>query len=260
MTKQAECVAVIRSLAGALDTLVFPRYCILCDAGCTRVGLCDACRDPMMDTTQQVCPTCATPLRAIGGNAAHPRCAACRQLNLGYDATLALGPYEGGLRSLCLRLKKRRFAWLAQPLVEMLLEARSRQLRSWLDAGDGREAVLVAVPLHWRRHWSRGYNQADALGRAFQRPLRLRRIEPVRRVRSTQKLATLSRAARVVALRGAFQAKPDAASAVKDRDVVLVDDILTTGATCSAVARILKSSGARRVLSLVIARAAGPGT
>jgi ComF family protein len=174
-------------------------------------------------------------------------CSACRNRTLGFDAVIALGPYEGALRELCLRLKHERYAWLAPWLSELLIEARREALAS-LPA----DAWVVPVPLHWWRHWRRGYNQAEALARGLAGRIGLPLRRGLRRLRATMKLAELSPTERARALHGAFRARRSPGLARST--VVLVDDVLTTGATCGAAARALKHAGASQVVVIVLAR------
>jgi ComF family protein len=113
-------------------------------------------------------------------------------------------------------------------------------------------AWIVPVPLHWWRHWRRGFNQAEALARALARRLDLPVRRPLRRIKATEKLAELSPTERARALRGTFRARKGPGLA--GRTVLLVDDVLTTGANCGAAARALKQAGAARVVVAVIAR------
>jgi ComF family protein len=119
-------------------------------------------------------------------------------------------------------------------------------------AGLPADAWVVPVPLHWWRHWRRGFNQAEALARALARRLDLPIRRPLRRIKPTEKLAELSPTERARALRGAFRARKS--PGLVGRTVLLVDDVLTTGATCGAAARALKQAGAARVVVAVIAR------
>ena len=113
----------------------------------------------------------------------------------------------------------------------------------------------MPVPLHWRRRLERGYNQAEALADALARRLGLRSARPLRRVKATAILAGAGRTERLERLRGAFRARR--ARPLDGRTVLLVDDILTTGATCGSAARALKKAGAARVVAVVVARAEG---
>jgi ComF family protein len=179
-------------------------------------------------------------------------CSECRGRSLGFESAIALGPYKGALRDLCLSLKQERNAWLAPWLADVLVEARAEAFGS-LPA----DAWVVPIPLHWRRRWQRGYNQADALARGLARRLSLRTLPALRRVRATPPLARAGRSERASLMRDAFQTRHRASAALEGRTVLLVDDILTTGATCGAAARALKRAGARRVIAVVVGRAEG---
>ncbi len=180
-------------------------------------------------------------------------CSECRGKPLGFDAALALAPYQGPLRDLCLRLKHAQDAWLARWLAELVAEARRESLSAELSRDP--TALVVPVPLHWRRRFERGYNQAEALADALSRVLGLRSSRVLRRVKPTAKLAGIGRTERAARLRGAFRARRG--RSLDGRTVLLVDDILTTGATCGGAARALKAAGASRVVAVVVARAEG---
>jgi ComF family protein len=158
-----------------------------------------------------------------------------------------MGSYSGELRELCLRLKHERNAWLASWLSGLFVDAR-RDVFSSLPP----ETLVVPVPLHWWRQWERGYNQSEALAEGVAKQLKLPVRRLLKRVVGTRKLAELGPTARNTVMRGAFRAR--ARSKITGRTVLLVDDVLTTGATCSAAARSLKQAGAVRVVVCVIAR------
>jgi ComF family protein len=160
---------------------------------------------------------------------------------------MALGAYEGTTRDLCLRLKHERNAWLAAWMTELLVEARRADLDQL-----PHDTWVVPVPLHWWRRLRRGYNQAEALAHGLARRLDLRVRKPLRRIKPTDRLARKGVTERIEALRGAFHARPD--SRMKGKTILLVDDVLTTGATSGAAARVLKQAGAKRVVVAVLAR------
>ncbi len=115
---------------------------------------------------------------------------------------------------------------------------------------------VVPVPLHWLRRWQRGYNQSASLALGLATGLRL----PVqkwwlKRIRNTPSQKILSATARKENVRGAFGVRSTAALA--GRSVLLVDDVMTTGATAHEAARMLRKAGAKRVLVAVLARAQG---
>jgi ComF family protein len=237
----------LASCVAAVDALVYPMACAVCGREGLLSPFCDGCRGEILEAGAGACARCAMPL---GPWARRDRgCDECRGRALGFDGAVALGPYQGPIRHLCLRLKQERNAWLAPWLIDLLVEARAEVLR-----GQGAEAV-VPIPLHWRRHWRRGFNQAEALARRLARRLGLVLAHPLRRVVATPALARRGRVERVRLMEEAFRAAP--LPTLRGRTVLLVDDILTTGATCGAAARALKRGGVGRVAAVVIGRAEG---
>jgi ComF family protein len=240
---------LVSSFFEAVDALLFPWQCPICGTGALGTPFCSECRGTLLDSAGATCPRCALPVgpwaRLDGG------CSRCRGESLGFDAAIALGPYQGPIRQLCLLLKHEHNAWLARWLIDLLVEARPEVARL---PGD---AWVVPVPLHWWRRWERGYNQSDELARRLAKRLGLPRRGVLRRVVATEPLAPLGRVERARVMRDVFRVRPASKAALVGRTVVLVDDILTTGATCGAAARTLKRGGAARVMVVVIGRAEG---
>jgi ComF family protein len=115
--------------------------------------------------------------------------------------------------------------------------------------------VLVPVPLHWRRGWSRRYNQSGALARSIQTQAGVPVMSgALRRIRPTQQQIGLTRSQRASNVQGAFKVAPELAHAIQGRRVVLIDDVLTSGATSDACARALLRVKAAQVDVLVFAR------
>lgn len=235
-----------RGLLRALGDLAYPGECLICGLDGVRPPCCDDCRAELLGGAGAACPRCAAtvgPWESVEGG-----CVGCRGKSLGFDAAVALGPYAGPIRHLVLAMKHERMAMLADWLAGLVVEARGESIAF------GPGALVAGVPLHWHRQWTRRYNQADALAAGLARRLGLAAIRPLRRRRATPKLAALSRKARDAMLKDAFVARRGA-TALKGRTVLLVDDVLTTGATCGAAARTLKRAGAARVVAVVVARA-----
>jgi ComF family protein len=235
----------------AVDALIFPWACLVCgtEGGALHGPLCESCRGGLLDAAAlagaSACPRCALP---VGPHAdLQGGCAQCRGRSLGFDAALALGLYAGTIRDLCLRLKHERNAWLAPWLGNLLADAWQSELTRL-----PRDAWIVPVPLHWWRRLQRGYNQAEALARSLSPRLDLCVCQPLRRIKATDRLAHKAASERMDAMRQAFRTRPD--PGLKGRTILLVDDILTTGATCGAAARALKQAGAKRVIVAVLAR------
>jgi ComF family protein len=146
-----------------------------------------------------------------------------------------------------LQLKRENNAWLAPWLSNLLVEAREEAF-----ARLPSDTCVVPVPLHWWRELRRGYNQSTALARSLARRLGLPLRQPLRRVMATHRLAAMGPTERREVMRGAFGIRR--APQISGRTVLLVDDVLTTGATSGAAARVLKQVGAARVVVIVIGR------
>jgi ComF family protein len=146
-------------------------------------------------------------------------------------------------------MKRFQNAWIARRLADLLVDARGDRLRE--AAAD----LVVPVPLHWRRRLRRGYNQAEALATALAARLGIARSNSLVRLAATPKLYLHGRRERADLMRDAFGTKKS--PGVAGKTVMLVDDVLTTGATCGAAARVLKKAGASRVIAVVLARAEG---
>jgi ComF family protein len=115
--------------------------------------------------------------------------------------------------------------------------------------------ALVPVPLHWRRLWQRRFNQSAALAKEISAVAGVPLAHAaLKRVKATAQQVGLSRPARAANVQGAFRVPPDARSEVKGRRLILVDDVLTSGATLDACARALLRAGAAQVDALVFAR------
>lgn len=212
--------------------------------GFTRVPVCPDClRAPEPLAAEYFCVCCRTPFRNGFPLDAAGRCALCRAGLRAFDAACCFGAYEGVLRELIHLYKYGRMRPLAGPLSDMLAAALPRD--------EGFDAV-VAMPLHWRRRWERGFNQAELLARATARRCGVPLVKAVRRLRATAPQAGLSNAQRRKNVAGAFRPLPG--RPLEGKRVLLVDDVMTTGATASACAAALKRAGARRVTLLALAR------
>jgi len=193
-------------------------------------------------SAEYFCVSCRTPFQNHFPLDSEGRCALCRSGLRGFDHAYCFGAYEGTLRELIHLYKYSRMKPLWKPLGDLLATALPRDQRF-----DG----VVAVPLHWRRKWERGFNQSELLARSIARRAGVRVLHPVRRRRATRTQAGLSNSRRRENVSGAFIAK---AGAVPGLRILLVDDVMTTGATASACAHALKRAGAKSVALLALAR------
>lgn len=237
---------MLHELAQGLVALLYPGVC----AGCEDMlppgpdRFCAACRTALAADQLPTCPRCASTVGPFAN--LEDGCTRCRGEVFHFEKVIRLGPYEGLLRELVLRMKHAS----GEGLAEMLGQWWARQ------AGDRlrqvQADVVVPVPLHWRRRWSRGYNQseilADSLAHALGLPCRPRWL---RRTRFTPSQSEQPASTRRENVRNAFAARPH--PPMRGRTILLVDDVLTTGSTASEAARALRSAGAGRVAVAVLA-------
>jgi ComF family protein len=242
----------VRRILESLLALLFPERCPAC-AG-------------FMDPGDGLCPTCAASLYPVG--AACPTCARPEEIPVGltcrrcrrrpppFRHARAAFRYGGELAVAIRRLKyggggEAGRPELARPLGRLLAPALARAA----SVAD----LIVPVPLHARRLRARGFSQAQALVRAA------RVLEPLPpvvtgalvRTRPTAEQAGLTRPARLANVAGAFAVPARATDRVRGRSVLLVDDVITTGATAAACARALLAAGAGAVDVIALARAEG---
>ncbi len=217
--------------------LLFPPHCAVC--GQRGAWLCPACLGGVHRFEPPWCPRCGQPRRDGG------LCRACRQAKGALTSIRSVGGFAGPLRPAIHALKYQGLRVLAEPLGELLAEAWRRQ--PWpVD-------VLVPVPLHRVRLWRRGYNQAELLARAVGQHIALPvEASLLTRYRDTHSQVGLAREERRHNMRNAFAV---GGGAVAGRRVLLIDDVLTTGATLEACAEALCRAGADAVHALTLARA-----
>lgn len=225
-----------RAVARALLDLVWPPRCAACGAAVREEPFCDGCADAV----EPLPPGC----RRCGQPGPDPLCGACRAAPPAFEAVQAGGLFGGPLADAIHAFKYRDRPALARSLGAWLAG------RVALPAG----AVVVSVPLARGRRLERGYDQAallaDALARAAgARGRRLRGA--LRRVREGHPQVGRAREERARNVANAFEA----GAAVADKDVVLVDDVVTTGATADAAAAALRQAGARSIVVVALARA-----
>ena len=224
--------------------------------GWGRYGVCEFCWSEAVRFRRAACDLCGRPRTAGPGRT----CSGCAGARRVCSAVAAWGPYEGRLRGLVHALKYGARPRLARPLGEMILEALLAEgLEERL-----RGAVFVPVPLTRERAAQRGYNQALLLAAEAARALRRMRGGRVRTVSALLRTGGtpqtgLTRKERLRNLLGAFAAAPRSGRSVAGRQVVLIDDVITTGATVEACSRAMRGIGAIDVIAGVVARTPPPG-
>jgi ComF family protein len=237
-------------MLAALGRWLLPPRCLLCAAaGHDTLDLCRACADEL-PWNGVACQLCALPLPALAGELAEvPRsCGACLRSPPPFVAGFAALRYAPPVDRLLPRFKFH--AGLAEG--RLLAQLLVRRAAPAFVAGS---ELLVPVPLHRERLATRGYNQALELARplALARPHLTLAASALRRARATPPQSELDAAERRRNVRGAFDAD---AARVRDRAVLLLDDVVTTGATVREAAATLLAAGAREVRVIAVARAA----
>ena len=196
------------------------------------------------ELTAPFCERCAQPYpAAVSGPFT---CANCGGTEIHYDQARALFLSRGDVRDVIHRFKYDRVFWLRRWLIEWLVAGFERHF-----AGRRFDAI-VPVPLHPLRQRDREFNQAEVLAEGLARRTGLPLLRALRRVKSTDKQSTLDRRGRRENLRGAFELAKG--TVVRDTDLLMIDDVFTTGSTVNACARVLRAGGARRVDVLTVAR------
>ena len=202
-----------------------------------------------------LCAICGERLEGpyvLAGNAGEIRCGLCRRVEPPFVKATAYGSYDGGLRELIHLLKYERVRPAANVLGRMLAEAIA-DLRPLF----GGVPMVVPVPLHTRKLRQRGFNQSALIAQAAVKLMRAEsRLEVssgvLERRRETQSQIGLSRHQRRENMRGAFSvARPEV---IAGREILLVDDVFTTGTTVSECARVLRRAGAAKVFVATVAR------
>ncbi len=231
---------IMQFLTALLD-FALPRRCAGCGDMLGEGGdFCLICWASLRHLDLSGCPLCGVPM-AISGQI----CGACLAQPPVHNGVMAAVAYDDVARSLVLKLKYGRKPGMARVMARLM----ARLVRSHPSA------LLIPVPLHRWRLWARGYNQSLLLARALSQ-ITGQKVLPdsLVRTRRTQPLGGLGRAARLREVRRVFALRPTAISAIKGQDVLLVDDVYTSGATAGACVEALKRAGAAQIRVLTWAR------
>ncbi len=206
--------------------------------------MCRSClRSPEPLSAEYFCVSCRTPFQNGFPLDEEGRCALCRNGLRGFDAAYSFGAYDGTLRKLIHLFKYQGIRTLAHPLANLLADALPR---------DQRFDIIVPVPLHWRRRWTRGFNQSELLAGRLSRRTGIPVRGALGRARATATQAGLSNTMRRRNVTAAFRCRRP--EQVRGKRILLVDDVMTTGSTAAACALALKRAGAASVALLTVAR------
>lgn len=235
--------------AAAVD-LLFPPECLACQTALetsAKGAYCPSCRSEVAYDGPS-CRQCSAPVPDVAASRAD--CALCRREKFPFASAVSLGPYRGPLMELVLRVKHETGAALGLSLGTMLAERISSHV------GDEPIDLVVPLPMHWLRRLRRGANPPDLLAEPIAErlgsPLARRALRFTRSIRQQSQLRPAERRLNV-----RHSLKVTRAWDVAGARIVLVDDVMTTGATCAEAAKTMLAAGAAKVWVAVVARGIG---
>ena len=231
---------VLRDAGRAVLDLIYPVKCVVCGDFQERY-LCQACLDQVEPIGPRICDTCGAP-------SLERACQQCREHPPLFEIARSVGRFEGPLREAVHELKYLGKRPAAHELVELMVAYAVSHPR----LANGADAV-IPVPIHPTRERARGFNQADLLAKPLADALELPTLEGVLvRTRAGKPQVGLHADERRRNVLGEFEVRRR--DAIRDRIIILVDDVFTTGSTADEAARVLMMSGARSVRVFTLAR------
>ncbi len=225
-----------------LDTL-FPRYCVGC--GASDFAICDKCRELVIEVKQQQCIKCRV-ISKMGAT-----CSKCRPDVSIKQTLVALQFGDGPVREALHWLKYHGRRDVLEALLPYLIN--NSDVDNILSRLSDVDTLIIPVPLHRHRRWWRGFNQSLIISQALSRQYHLTISTTLKRRDFKHTQSGLHRAERTQNVGQAFAVIN--ADVIKGKTIILVDDIVTTGATLTACADVLKKSGAKTVIAVVLAQA-----
>jgi len=267
------CTTAVRWFAQSATDLVFPPTCVLCHGSLTvdpveppvqpepppqtdiaagrtaQRKICPGCRVQLLGIPQSRCLRCG----AVALTSGQQACRECHQQSFHFTGVYPLASYMAELREAVLLTKQSSHRIVARALAELLLEQRRDDLLSL------QPDLIAAVPMYWSQRLRRGINAPEVVAEHLARGLGVPALPRLLvRHRNTEPQTNLPPESRFKNVRGAFRVSRR--YKLNQARVLLVDDILTTGATCSETARVLRDAGAAEVFVTVLAKSTRPAT
>lgn len=232
---------VFKEILDNLVNIIYPARCFACGRSVSKkIIVCDICRCKIEKNLPPFCPRC-------GRNLKSAECVHCKKLNFDFRRAFSPCRYSGVSKELIHRLKYRGKVKISAVLAEILVNFVT-EFRLPIAGID----IVTPVPLHCARLREREFNQAELLSKRIAEEFKIRHSsDNLIRVIHNQAQARLDAHARFKNIRGSFKVKDMAEFC--DKNILLIDDVLTTGATCSEAARALKGSGAKNIVVLTFA-------
>jgi ComF family protein len=232
--------------------LVYPPQCACChaelDVAEQETDLCEECQKQLIPRIWTPCPRCGGSVEGTITSVAG--CVFCSQTPFHFDSVVALGSYHTDLKQIILRMKRPFHERLAIAMGNILATQRREMLTNPFPE------VVIPIPMYWMQRILREVNSPEiiacSMGKVLEIPFRSWVLVKSKKTMTQSELPQKQRFNNV---RGAFRVR--FAHLIRGRHVLLVDDVLTTGATCNEAAYVLKQAGAKRVTVAVVARTHG---
>lgn len=241
----------VSNAVGSFLGLIFPSRCLICESPLHPMRECPLCPEHFRQIRVVEPPVCSRCGRKMFGESVEALvCAECRSRRTFHDSGYSACAFADPLRDLIHLFKYRKKRYLSSFLGRLLVDSiRERPEMAGYDA-------IIPVPLHWRRRWTRGFNQALDLARPLSKRLGIPIIKGnLRRVRYTKPQVRLLSKERESNIKNAFRLRDPAK--VAGKRLLLLDDVITSGATLNECARVLKGAGASWVAIVTLAQASG---
>jgi ComF family protein len=241
-------VSTIRDIfLGFLDVF-YPRHCFACDKSLHEEKnpyICENCLEIIKTTEAKRCSRCGIKLGS-GITSSDKGCPGCKDANLRYEKSFFVSDNTEPVRTLIHQFKYKKHMCLATPLGSLLANLLYQKTISEID-------FVVPVPLHWKKKQERGFNQSELMAKKICKKLSIPiSVNNLHRVKNTLSQTQLSRLQRQQNVKDAFKVKNS--EQLFQKNVLLVDDVLTTGMTASECAKSLKNAGTNKVFLIALAR------
>ena len=239
---------MLENLKASLTALVFPDHCLQCEGALpvdTPRQWCDNCFHDLIGDEPETCLKCAAHLRQA--SPFELECAYCRNMAFRFDAAISIGNYRGALQTAVLDMKRSSCETTAYQfgsiLGNLLLER----------TGDSVADLIIPMPIHWWSRLKRGYCAAAMIATGISAQTKIPiNDSALRQIKKTKKQGMLSTTARFKNIRGAFSLRNP--KVTQGKRILLVDDVMTSGATANEAAKVLKKAGAKHVYVAIVAR------
>ena len=210
------------------------------------------------DNTNCICPVCLKTLPFINGNKCircsmplsegyDKVCFNCKAHNYSFTEVKSVFAYEGNIRNVIYKYKYEKAKYLGKYLSKFLVPVYAQT--------DWQIDFVIAVPLHKNREKNRGYNQSKIMAETFCEITKLPELNIIKRIVDTPSQTLLSHEERTKNLKDAFEIDKDKKNLIKDKNVLVIDDVYTTGATMQEITKLLQKNGAKNIYGLTLAHA-----